>query len=155
MMTVLFIYISLALLLLDIALAWRVRGSLPDCVSACWYAIGYWHYFLLVGASMALLPYMLCVTKEDFQIVAFLCCACISFVGTAPNYKTDEMEHNVHFASAGLSAVCSIAWALAMCPPALACWVIALYSFVDSKRWLLWCELSCFGSVYAGLILNA
>ena len=146
------VYFSIAFILLDIILASFKKKSLVTCVSECWYHVKLTHYFLLsLAALMVLLPMLDC-TPDNWQFLAFIACAALAFVASAPSYL-EKFEGKVHSASAILCAACAIAWAMAVVPIALIGCVLLIVAAFDRKHRLLWLELSAFASTYIGVIL--
>ena len=146
------VYLSIIFLLLDVLLASVEKKSLVTCVSECWYHIKWTHYALLALAALMMLPPMLDCTPYNWQFLAFIACASLVFVATAPSYL-EKFEGRVHSVSAILCAACAIAWAMAVVPVALIGCVLLIVAAFDRKHRLLWLELSAFASTYIGVIL--
>ena len=146
------VYLSIVLLLLDVLLASVEKKSLVTCVSECWYHIKLAHYFLLSLAALTMLLPMLDCTPDNWQFLAFLACAALAFVASAPSYL-EKFEGRVHSVSAILCAACAIAWAVAVVPLALIGCVLLIVAAFDRKHRLLWLELSAFATAYIGVIL--
>ena len=146
------VYLSIIFLLLDVLLASFEKKSLVTCVSECWYHIKWTHYALLALAALMMLPPMLDCTPDNWQFLAFLACAALAFVASAPSYL-EKFEGRVHSISAILCAACTIAWAVAVIPVALiGCALLIIAAFNKTHR-LLWLELSAFATAYIGVIL--
>lgn len=146
------VYLSIVLLLLDVLLASVEKKSLVTCVSECWYHTRLAHYFLLALAAFMMLPPMLECTPDNWQFLAFLACAALAFVASAPSYL-EKFEGRVHSISAILCAACAIAWAVAVVPLALIGCVLLIVAAFDRKHRLLWLELSAFATAYIGVIM--
>lgn len=146
------VYLSIAFLLLDILLASTQKKSLVTCVSECWYHVKLTHYFLLALAALMMLPPMLDCTPDNWQFLAFIACAALAFVASAPSYL-EKFEGRVHSVSAILCAACAIAWAVAVVPVALIGCVLLIVAAFDKTHRLLWLELSAFATAYIGVIL--
>lgn len=146
------VYLSIIFLLLDVLLASVEKKSLVTCVSECWYHIKWTHYALLALAALMMLPPMLDCTPYNWQFLAFIACASLVFVATAPSYL-EKFEGRVHSISAILCAACAIAWAAAVVPVALIGCVLLIIAAFDKKHRLLWLELSAFATAYIGVIL--
>lgn len=146
------VYLSIVLLLLDVLLASVEKKSLVTCVSECWYHIKLAHYFLLSLAALTMLLPMLDCTPDNWQFLAFLACAALAFVASAPSYL-EKFEGRVHSVSAILCAACAIAWAVAVVPLALIGCVLLIVAAFDRKHRLLWLELSAFATAYIGVIM--
>lgn len=145
------IVISLILLLADIIVASIYSGKLPTCVSQCWYINGWLHYFLLAGCAIALMPKMISVTPDNYQIFAFASCAALVFVATAPDYL-ERSQKIIHSVSAIVCAACAIAWAIVTAPIGLFGCSLLILALVEKRSRLLWLELSAFATVYIGMI---
>ena len=146
------VYLSIIFLLLDVLLASVEKKSLVTCVSECWYHIKLTHYFLLALAALMMLPPMLNCTPENWQFLAFIACASLVFVATAPSYL-EKFEGRIHSISAILCAACAIAWAVAVVPVALVGCALLIVAAFDKTHRLLWLELSAFATAYIGVIL--
>ena len=146
------VYLSIIFLLLDVLLASVEKKSLVTCVSECWYHIKWTHYALLALAALMMLPPMLDCTPYNWQFLAFIACASLVFVATAPSYL-EKFEGRVHSISAILCAACAIAWAAAVVPVALIGCALLIVAAFDKKHRLLWLELSAFATAYIGVIL--
>lgn len=146
------VYLSIIFLLLDVLLASVEKKSLVTCVSECWYHIKWTHYALLALAALMMLPPMLDCTPDNWQFLAFIACASLVFVATAPSYL-EKFEGRVHSISAILCAACAIAWAAAVVPVALVGCALLIVAAFDKVHRLLWLELSAFSTAYIGVIL--
>ena len=146
------VFLSIAFLLLDILLASTQKKSLVTCVSECWYHIHLAHYFLLALAALMMLPPMLNCTPDNWQFLAFLACAALAFVASAPSYL-EKFEGRVHSASAIVCAASAIAWAAVVVPVALIGCALLIVAAFDKTHRLLWLELSAFATAYTGVIL--
>ena len=146
------VYLSIIFLLLDVLLASVEKKSLVTCVSECWYHIKWTHYALLALAALMMLPPMLDCTPDNWQFLAFLACASLVFVATAPSYL-EKFEGRVHSISAILCAACAIAWAAVVVPVALIGCALLIVAAFDKVHRLLWLELSAFSTAYIGVIL--
>ena len=146
------VYLSIIFLLLDVLLASVEKKSLVTCVSECWYHIKWTHYALLALAALMMLPPMLDCTPDNWQFLAFIACASLVFVATAPSY-IEKFEGMVHSISAIVCAACAIAWAAAVVPVALVGCALLIVAAFDKKHRLLWLELSAFATAYIGVIL--
>ena len=146
------VYLSIIFLLLDVLSASVEKKSLVTCVSECWYHIKWTHYALLALAALMMLPPMLECTPDNWQFLAFIACASLVFVATAPSYL-EKFEGRVHSISAILCAACAIAWAAVVVPVALIGCALLIVAAFDKKHRLLWLELSAFATAYIGVIL--
>jgi len=97
---------------------------------------------------------------SSYQFLAFLAPASIAFVGTAPAFRSGNLENNVHQASAYLAAAFSLAWIILVTPY---WWVIliwlglmALASILTSSyktSHIYWLEMVAFGATFTSTIL--
>ena len=120
------------------------------CLSDLYYKVGSWFSVATFVLALVTLPLALSVWDSVFS---FLMCGGIAFVGCAGDYKGNE--HDIHYASACVSGICSLVWVAHVCPMCFyllfACLALVI---LDTKRWLLWCEVSCFIMVYIALLTS-
>lgn len=97
---------------------------------------------------------------SDFQFLAFLAPSAIAFVGTAPAFKSDDLENVVHTTAAIVAAICSLAWVAVITPYwwMILVWFgfIALASILTSsyKTCLVyWLEQVAFLSTFTAAIM--
>ena len=119
------------------------------CLSDLYYKIGVWFTVAMFIIAIVTLPFAL---EAWDSVWSFLMCSGIAFVGAAPNFRGSE--HNIHYFSAAVSAICSIVWVACVCPQCFYLMFIGLaLTVLDTKRWLLYGELTCFCMVYLSLAL--
>lgn len=125
----------------------------PTMVSEIFYGMGrnWLMPFLLVAMAFAFMPAMF--EAGDFDAAAFLTCAGLAFVGTAPAYL-EEGDRAVHKAGAIVSALASVMWGLTTMPAVVAVYGVAaaVASVTDRRCWLFWCEVcavSCVAAIIA------
>lgn len=89
------------------------KHGVPDMISSIYYLLGKrgWVFQLLMiafGATM-----MMCLLDSGLgeQCLAFIACAGLMFVGSAPRFL-DESERRLHKGAAVVSAVASVSWCL-------------------------------------------
>lgn len=89
------------------------KYGVPKMVSSIYYLLGKrgWVFQLLMivfGATM-----MMCLLDSGLgeQCLAFIACAGLMFVGSAPRFL-DESERRLHKGAAVVSAVASVSWCL-------------------------------------------
>ena len=89
------------------------KYGVPEMVSSIYYLLGKrgWVFQLLMiafGATM-----MMCLLDSGLgeQCLAFIACAGLMFVGSAPRFL-DESERRLHKGAAVVSAVASVSWCL-------------------------------------------
>lgn len=135
------------------AMYYAVVKGRPTMVSEIYYGMGrnWLMPFLLVAMAFAFMPAMF--EAGDFDAAAFLTCAGLAFVGTAPAYL-EEGDRAVHKAGAIVSALASVMWGLATMPAVVAVYGVAaaVVSVTDRRCWLFWCEvcaISCVAAIIA------
>lgn len=97
---------------------------------------------------------------SDFQFLSFLAPSAIAFVGTAPAFKSDDLENVVHSTAAIVAAICSLAWVAVITPYwwMILVWFgfIALAAILTSsyKTCLVyWLEQVAFGATFTSAII--
>ena len=120
-----------------------------------------WLFPLMMYAVVALMmPAWISMSEgSDFQFLAFLAPSAIAFVGTAPAFKSDDLENVVHSTAAIVAAICSLAWVAVITPYwwMILVWFgfIALASILTSsyKTYLVyWLEQVAFGATFTSAI---
>ena len=121
-----------------------------------------WLFPLMMYAVVALMmPAWIALSEgSDFQFLAFLAPSAIAFVGTAPAFKSDDLENVVHTTAAIVAAICSLAWVAVFTPYwwIILVWFgfIALASILTSsyKSCLVyWLEQVAFGATFTSAIM--
>lgn len=121
-----------------------------------------WLFCLMMYAVVALMmPAWLTLSEgSDFQFLAFLAPMAIAFVGTAPKFKDDKQEGNVHSISAIIAAVCSLAWVALVTPywVAIPVYVVfegakAFFSKTYKTCLVYWLEQVAFLSTFTSAIM--
>lgn len=121
-----------------------------------------WLFSLMMYTVVALMmPAWITLSEgSDFQFHAFLAPAAIAFVGTAPAFKSDDLENVVHTTAAIVAAICSLAWVVVITPYwyMILVWFgyIALASILTStyKTCLVyWLEQVAFGATFTAAIM--
>lgn len=121
-----------------------------------------WLFPLMMYAVVAfMMPAWITLSEgSDFQFLAFLAPAAIAFVGTAPAFKSDDLENVVHTTAAIVAAICSLAWVAVITPYGwmILVWFgfIALAAILTSsyKTCLVyWLEQVAFGATFTSAIL--
>lgn len=97
---------------------------------------------------------------SDFQFLAFLAPSAIAFVGTAPAFKSNDLENAVHSTAAIVAAICSLAWVAVITPYwwMILVWFgfIALAAILTSSYkpcLVYWLEQVAFGATFTSAIL--
>ena len=121
-----------------------------------------WLFPLMMYAVVAfMMPAWITMSEgSDFQFLAFLAPSAIAFVGTAPAFKSDDLENVVHTTAAIVAAICSLAWVAVITPYwyMILVWFgfIALAAILTSsyKTCLVyWLEQVAFGATFTSAIL--
>ena len=121
-----------------------------------------WLFPLMMYAVVALMmPAWITMSEgSDFQFLAFLAPAAIAFVGTAPAFKSDDLENVVHTTAAIVAAICSLAWVAVITPYwwMILVWFgfIALAAILTSSYKIClvyWLEQVAFGATFTSAIL--
>lgn len=141
--------------------------SIPESLSNTYYLYKEkrnkgWLFPLMMYAVVALMmPAWISMSEgSDFQFLAFLAPSAIAFVGTAPAFKSNDLENVVHTAAAIAAAICSLAWVAVITPYwwMILVWLgfIALASIVTSSYrgcYIYWLETIAFLSTFTSAIL--
>ena len=114
--------------------------------------------YLVVGFMM---PAWLTLSEGSaFQFLSFIAPASIAFVGTAPAFKSSNLENSVHSVSAIIAAICSLLWVILVTPYwwiiVLALLVFALGAFLTQTLLtakIYWLETIAFVSTFMSAIL--
>lgn len=120
-----------------------------------------WLFPLMMYAVVAfMMPAWITMSEgSDFQFLAFLAPSAIAFVGTAPAFKSDDLENVVHTAAAIVAAICSLAWVAVITPywwmilvwfGSMACLAILTSSY--RKALVYWLEQVAFGATFTAAI---
>ena len=121
-----------------------------------------WLFPLMMYAVVAfMMPAWITMSEgSDFQFLAFLAPSAIAFVGTAPAFKSDDLENVVHTTAAIVAAICSLAWVAVITPYwwIILVWFgfIALASVLTSSyktALVYWLEQVAFGATFTSAIL--
>lgn len=141
--------------------------GVPDSLSMTYYLWkkdsnkGYVFSLMMYAVVMCMMPAWISMSEgSDFQFLAFLAPAAITFVGTAPRFKSDDLENKVHSISAVIAAACSLAWVALVTPywwMILICLgLIALASILTSTyktALVYWLEQVAFGATFTASII--
>lgn len=87
--------------------------KVPCSLSETYYSGGGFLFTLTLWVVSLMMLICMLTCGCGIQCFAFLCCASLMFVGTAPNYL-DSTETNVHKISAIVSSVMCILWTLSV-----------------------------------------
>lgn len=141
--------------------------AIPESLSNTYYlwkeknGKGYLFCLMMYAVVALMMPAWISLSEgSDFQFLAFLAPAAIAFVGTAPAFKSDDLENKVHSISAVIAAVCSLAWVALVTPYwwmilIWLCIVAAVSVLTSSYKTALvyWLEQVAFGATFTSAIL--
>ena len=121
---------------------------------------GYLFPLMMYAVVALMMPAWITMSEgSDFQFLAFLAPAAIAFVGTAPRFKSDDLENKVHSISAVIAAACSLAWVALVTPYwwvilVWLCIVAAIAVLTSSYKMALvyWLETIAFGATFTSTI---
>ena len=78
---------------------------------------GYVFPIMMYVVVAFMLPAWLTMSEvSNFQFLSFLAPASLLFVGTAPAFKSSNLENSVHSVSAIFAAICSLLWIILVTP---------------------------------------
>lgn len=88
---------------------WKNKGY-PETLSDTYYIWPNWVFPTVMGlVGFSMLPNWLDVTaNSSLQFLSFLSCVGLIFVGSAPDYKNDKGQYNIHVICAYLAAGAAI-----------------------------------------------
>lgn len=121
-----------------------------------------WIFCLMMYLVVAfMMPAWITMSEgSDFQFLAVLAPASIAFVGTAPAFKSDDLENKVHTYSAIMAAACSLLWVNLVTPYG---WIMLIWCSIvggaseltsSYKTCLVyWLEQVAFGATFTSAIL--
>lgn len=144
-----------------------VLFGIPESLSNTYYlwkeknGKGYLFCLMMYAVVAFMMPAWLTLSEgSTFQFLAFLAPAAIAFVGTAPRFKNDKLEGNVHSISAVIAAACSLLWVALVTPYwcVILIWlyiVASLLLFTSSYKTCLvyWLEQVAFLSTFTAAIM--
>lgn len=116
-----------------------LTDRIPTMLSGMYYMTGRIFSILLSVLAFSFLPPML--DSNGVQCAAFLTCAGLLFVATAPAYL-DAEELKVHKGGAIVSALASILWAcsISVIPTIIFAILAIVLCIYKRSRWLFWIE---------------
>lgn len=149
--------LSTALALVLLSLSVSEAGRVPVSLSATYYEMygdGWLFQLLLAATSASLLPVWLTNSTPGHEWMAFLACASLMFVASAPAFRL-ELQGKIHYTAAALCCVCAAWWQIAE-----GVWDTLLFlSFIaltlvirDRSKWCWWLEVAVIGGVLTCLI---
>lgn len=111
--------------------------------------------FFCWDISLSLLIYWLEINKTDWDLIPFLACSGLMFVGTAVEFNK-SLTKEVHFISASLCLLFSYLWSMLYGNNFLAIFIIVisvLCYFINIKNKLFWIELFAFINIFIQLTI--
>ena len=146
--------ITLTLLSLSVFLVYLIgtglRYGIQPSISDNYYVSHHpWTFTLaMLTIAFTIAPVMITIAPEDAQFLGFLAASGISFVGVAAAYK-EGITNEVHTIGAALSALASVIWAYALCPPVATIAILAaVYVALFVRNKIYWMEVTAFLMVY-------
>ena len=148
------------------AIAIAIFG-IPESLSNTYYlwkernGKGYLFCLMMYAVVAFMMPAWLTLSEgSTFQFLAFLAPMSIAFVGTAPKFKDDKLEGNVHSVSAIIAAACSLLWVALVTPywVAIPIYVVfegakAFFSKTYKTCLVYWLEQVAFLSTFTAAII--
>ena len=108
----------------------------------------------MIVPAMILLPAWLECSGESIQLLAFLACGGLMFVGSAPLFK-EEFQSKVHYTGTAIAGVATVLW---VCLSGM--WYLPAITFAVAgiimlkyRKWLFWAEMAAFICAYAGVLI--
>lgn len=105
----------------------------------------------------SIIPVWLEYTPKALQFIPFIAASALSFVGTAPYFKT--INKKIHFVSAIICMIFAILWIYLVAikywyvPLNIALMFLILY-LLNRKSWMFYLEMWAFMSLFTSLILD-
>lgn len=137
-----------------------VKYGVPENLSSTYYMLGRFKWLfpitILICVSLLMPGWLEIMEGSDFQFLAFLCPAAIGFMATAPDFKSDKLEYNVHSIStiiAALLSLIAIIFILNGVIYLIICSFLILLISITTRTlksdWLYWLETVMFLTTYA------
>lgn len=124
-----------------------------------------WFTVIMVFISYNLLPSIISITPENYQIFAFLSMIGISFVGVADDFRRDKFIDIIHTIFAIISFIYSQIWIGLLIPKLLLIWIpLLIYLIVTFIKYRsinkifeytsikFWAELIAIMNIYLALL---
>lgn len=88
------------------------QGGVPASISATFYKLEhkYWFTLSMWMTALLLMPVAIEVSSQDTMFMAFLACAGMLFVGAAPEFRNEKIEHDIHMYGAVICVAGSQLW---------------------------------------------
>ena len=141
--------------------------GIPESLSNTYYLYkeksnkGWLFPLMMYAVVILMMPAWITMSEgSDFQFLAFLAPSAIAFVGTAPAFKSDDLENVVHSTAAIVAAICSLAWVAVITPywvtiPVFFCIYAIKAVWTSSYKTCLvyWLEQVAFGATFTAAIM--
>ena len=160
MYTFLIIIIYLAMIIIK-------EKKIPHSISETRYYLDnpIWFTVIMIFISYNLLPLIVSITPENYQIFAFLSIIGISFIGVVDDFRRDKFIDIIHTIFAIISFICSHIWIGLIIPELLSTWILLLiYLIIKFIKYRniskifkytsikFWAELIAIISIYLALL---
>lgn len=134
-----------------------IKG-IPNSISESYYVLGEdklisslftWFCWITGGT---LLPYWIDYQIGDLNILPFLACSALMFVGTAPMFKSHQKK--IHFGSAVVCFIAAYIWLFLYADFPLICMSLIAQAGVilSLKKKVFWAEVVAFITIYIALL---
>lgn len=134
--------------------------GVPDSISDSYYLLGegkpisslFTIFCWVVGGF--LLPYWIDYSSTDFDLLPFIACSSLIFVGSAPLFKS--YQKRIHLVSAIVCLISAYLWAILYGSHVIASFGVFASFFVNivSKKKVFWIEVIAFMMIYSSLIVT-
>lgn len=128
--------------------------KIPESISALVYYLKYpWIWIILIWIIALLGLCTMVPFNQTYEIIAFLSCSCLGFVGAMPLISTEKNKE--HYFLAIIAGVLSQIWVLLVNPKVLIIWLgyLLLMCFPQLRsKWCLLVEIFCLLSVVLTLL---
>lgn len=108
--------------------------SIPPSISETYYRLKHKAFFgwTMFISAISLMPVIIDISEETYQIFAFLACAGVALIGTSPKFKDERLESKVHEIGAIALLVSSQTWVALTNPLLHLFWVpIVVYVIIS------------------------
>ena len=119
-----------------------------------------WFPIMMISMAFLLMPAWLEISVgSPFQFLAFLAPAGIMFTGSAPAFKSSDLENTVHMTSAIFAAITALLWTglVANLWLAIAIWfviiaILAIITKTVKSSYIYWLETVAFLSTFTAIL---
>ena len=164
------VIISILIISVYTSAVWIKQGGIPNSISATFYKLAhpYWFMATMWLTAGLLMPTILEISKLNTEFLAFLACAGMFLVGSAPNFQ-EEFEGKIHTAGAIMCIAGSQLWVMFNCGWCLMVWVAYLiYTVVMMTRHvsdsiisdflytkpMFWIEIAALAATYLTVLIR-